>query len=104
MFKRLCLLLALFILLIPLTSCNSGKGDSQTADVQASGTAQDQSSQSTADTSDSGTPSSSSESDDAETTSPDGDFVLPAEGVRPVAVMIDNEGTRSLPQGGLNKA
>ena len=32
------------------------------------------------------------------------EFLLPAEGVRPLAVMIDNEGTRSLPQGGLDKA
>ncbi|MEN6313990.1 MAG: DUF3048 domain-containing protein [Clostridiaceae bacterium] len=31
-------------------------------------------------------------------------FVMPAEGVRPVAVMIDNEGSRVLPQGGLDKA
>lgn len=33
-----------------------------------------------------------------------GDFQLPVEGERPVAVMIDNEGTRSLPQGGMYKA
>lgn len=33
-----------------------------------------------------------------------GDFKLPVEGSRPFAVMIDNEGTRSLPQGGLNMA
>ncbi len=33
-----------------------------------------------------------------------GAFVFPQEGVRPIAVMIDNEGTRSLPQGGLDKA
>ncbi|KNY28465.1 DUF3048 domain-containing protein [Pseudobacteroides cellulosolvens] len=32
------------------------------------------------------------------------DFIFPKEGVRPVAVMIDNEGKRVLPQGGLNKA
>ncbi len=32
------------------------------------------------------------------------DFIIPTEGVRPLAVMIDNEGTRSLPQGGLDKA
>lgn len=32
------------------------------------------------------------------------DFVLPAKGVRPVAVMIDNQGSRVLPQGGLYKA
>jgi hypothetical protein len=31
-------------------------------------------------------------------------FVLPKEGLRPYAIMIDNEGTKSLPQGGLNKA
>lgn len=33
-----------------------------------------------------------------------GDFTLPVPGIRPYAVMIDNEGTRSLPQGGLNLA
>lgn len=32
------------------------------------------------------------------------DFVVPKEGERPVAVMIDNEGTKSLPQGGMNLA
>ncbi|HEY9062484.1 MAG TPA: DUF3048 domain-containing protein [Pseudobacteroides sp.] len=31
-------------------------------------------------------------------------FVFPKEGERPVAVMIDNEGKRVLPQGGLDKA
>ncbi|MCX7745434.1 MAG: DUF3048 domain-containing protein [Clostridia bacterium] len=31
-------------------------------------------------------------------------FVLPIEGIRPYAAMVDNEGTRPLPQGGLNKA
>ena len=34
----------------------------------------------------------------------EGAFVLPREGLRPIAVMIDNEGTKSLPQGGLDKA
>lgn len=34
----------------------------------------------------------------------EGAFVLPQEGLRPIAVMIDNEGTKSLPQGGLDKA
>jgi hypothetical protein len=32
------------------------------------------------------------------------DFDLPEKGIRPYAVMIDNQGTRVLPQGGLNKA
>lgn len=47
----------------------------------------------------------SSASSQAETQpeTPEG-FKLPAEGVRPVAVMIDNEGTKSMPQGGLDKA
>ncbi|NJD02891.1 MAG: DUF3048 domain-containing protein [Ruminiclostridium sp.] len=31
-------------------------------------------------------------------------FKLPVEGIRPIAVMIDNEGTKSMPQGGLDKA
>lgn len=31
-------------------------------------------------------------------------YSLPIEGIRPYAVMIDNEGTRPLPQGGLHKA
>jgi len=32
------------------------------------------------------------------------DFSLPRTGIRPFAVMIDNEGTRVLPQGGLDRA
>lgn len=32
------------------------------------------------------------------------DFLFPQQGIRPVAVMIDNEGTKSLPQGGLDQA
>ena len=35
---------------------------------------------------------------------PMSDFKFPAEGTRPFAVMIDNEGTKSLPQGGLDMA
>lgn len=43
--------------------------------------------------------------DDQETGKDDKvEFILPAEGVRPYAVMIDNEGTKCLPQGGLNLA
>lgn len=32
------------------------------------------------------------------------DFIFPSEGVRPYAVMIDNQGKKCLPQGGLDKA
>ncbi len=32
------------------------------------------------------------------------EFIFPSEGKRPYAVMIDNEGTKCLPQGGLDKA
>jgi len=34
----------------------------------------------------------------------DTNFKFPEKGIRPYAVMIDNEGTKSLPQGGLDKA
>jgi hypothetical protein len=34
----------------------------------------------------------------------DPEFIMPEKGVRPIAVMIDNEGTKPLPQGGLEKA
>lgn len=37
-------------------------------------------------------------------TSVQNNFIFPTEGTRPVAVMIDNEGLRSLPQGGIYKA
>ncbi len=42
------------------------------------------------------------ENKDGEKGSPE--FVFPQKGVRPVAVMIDNEGTKCLPQGGLDMA
>ncbi len=32
------------------------------------------------------------------------DFIVPKEGVRPIAVMIDNEGSKVLPQGGIGSA
>ena len=45
-----------------------------------------------------------SEGTASDTAASEGGFVIPPEGVRPVAVMIDNQGTRVLPQGGLDKA
>lgn len=39
-----------------------------------------------------------------ETPPPDDDFVVPDPEVRPVAVMIDNQGSRVLPQGGISQA
>ncbi|HHW30239.1 MAG TPA: DUF3048 domain-containing protein [Clostridiaceae bacterium] len=44
------------------------------------------------------------DSEDNKDINPKEEFILPKEGIRPYAVMIDNEGTRSLPQGGLYKA
>lgn len=49
------------------------------------------------------TDASESDENQAHETDPQMEKV-PVEGVRPVAVMIDNEGTRSLPQGGLELA
>ncbi len=42
--------------------------------------------------------------DEGEGDEPKPDFNFPVQGVRPYAVMIDNEGTVPLPQGGLDKA
>lgn len=52
------------------------------------------------------TPSSSEATPAEATPEPDPvqSFIKPVPGSRPIAVMIDNEGTRSLPQGGLDKA
>jgi hypothetical protein len=81
------------VLMASAAACNSGKESSSQATTAME------------------TPSSTAKPSDAaekptatpaETTA--GDFVFPAEGKRPYAVMIDNEGTRSLPQGGLDKA
>ena len=95
MVKRLMLFLVLCLLLSPIAACSSQeKSEAQPVIIQATSTAPEQS-----------TVIETAPEPTAEVLPPaDGDFLLPAEGIRPLAVMIDNEGTRSLPQGGINKA
>lgn len=105
MFKKGILILLTLVLLISAVSCN------KPADADTSKPA------STAEYSSSGgdSPSESTKADDfakldkheaaVEPEKADGNgFIFPVEGLRPYAVMIDNEGTKSLPQGGMDKA
>lgn len=95
MYKRLMLFLALYLLITPLAACSTQvKNEPQPDNAQMTSTAPEQS------TSTKTTP----ETIVTEQAPANDEFLLPAEGVRPVAVMIDNEGTKSLPQGGLDKA
>jgi hypothetical protein len=99
MYRRIFLPVLLVLLLI-LPSCSS-KGKIKATAAAASGMQQQSSTQAPASTASIGkiqtVPAESKES------LPEG-FIFPQQGIRPVAVMIDNEGTRSLPQGGLDKA
>lgn len=93
MVKRLMLFLALSLLITMLTACSTLEPN-EPVNMQL----------------DSKTPEQSTVSEETpepimEEPAPiEGDFQLPSEGVRPIAVMIDNEGTKSLPQGGIDKA
>ncbi len=95
---RSSLLLALCILLISFSACSSQeKAGTQTTAAEITAEAEK-------------TPSGSTTSGAVET-EPAGQeaaeediYALPFSGVRPVAVMIDNQGSRVLPQGGLDKA
>ncbi|NTV90246.1 MAG: DUF3048 domain-containing protein [Clostridiales bacterium] len=90
------LILILFSLAMLLVSC--GSGDTAKTDLTPT------------ETTAAATPAPSPETTAAITPSPtptavpEDAFVVPDTSKRPFAVMIDNEGTRSLPQGGLNKA
>ena len=95
MYKRLSLFLALCLLITPLAACSTQvQNELQPASTQEITTAPEQSTVIVT------TP----ETAVAEPIPAEDDFILPEENVRPIAVMIDNEGTRSLPQGGLDKA
>jgi len=95
MLGRSSLLLALCILLISFSACSSqGKSEPQTTADGITAEAEK-------------TPSGTTTSGAVETeqSAAEGDiYSLPLSGVRPVAVMIDNQGSRVLPQGGLDKA
>lgn len=95
MIKRILLFMVLCLIFTSLAACSTqNEKELQTVIEQATSTATVQS------TATETTP----EAITTETAPANDGFILPAEGVRPIAVMIDNEGTRSLPQGGLDKA
>ncbi len=93
MLKKLALIILILILPLLLLSC-SGKDDSSEQEA------------STVENTTTVPVVPSPMETTVEQTAPDPaeGFVKPAAGIRPIAVMIDNEGTRSLPQGGLDKA
>jgi len=103
MYKRISLLLLLLLLLLPIVSCGSEKNEPQPAVVET--TAEDIDKEETKDQETIKTDEDENkEEGESEQAGSDSNFTVPEEGVRPIAVMIDNEGTRSLPQGGLDKA
>ena len=92
MLKKLVSLMTILVIVLSFTACS---GNAQKTNAEAETTASTASTETSAATEvPSLTPTPAAASD----------FVLPEKGVRPVAVMIDNEGTRSLPQGGMYKA
>ncbi len=98
MFGRSSLLLVLCILLISFSACSSqGKTEPQTTPAET--TAE------TSKTQYGATSPGAVETEPTGQVAAEGDmYSLPFSGIRPVAVMIDNQGSRVLPQGGLDKA
>jgi hypothetical protein len=91
--KKLFLFMLIFALPFLLLSCST-PGEGEPADAST-----------TENTVSYSVPSLPAEAAPEETAPvPAESFVKPVPGSRPIAVMIDNEGTRSLPQGGLDKA
>jgi hypothetical protein len=89
------MILALCLMLGTLAACGTGEKDTlqnESTRIAEAGSEQDTASVTTSEAVQT-TPATAEE-----------DFKLPEDGVRPIAVMIDNQGTRVLPQGGLNKA
>lgn len=95
MYKRLLFYLALSLIITSVTACSTQElNESQPVSTEEVSTASEQST----------VPETTQEITEAEPIIAESDFTLPSENVRPVAVMIDNEGTKVLPQGGLDKA
>lgn len=98
MLKKCILLLAVSMLLFLFVSC-AGKSKNTSAATSTIESTTGSTGESTS-TDEKKEP----ESTPAPTPEPNNDYLLMTNGLRPFAVMIDNEGTKSLPQGGLDKA
>lgn len=98
MYRRFLLLLSFCIVLIVLSACGNAKDEPQPAVSEVTAAASVETTADTAapDTAEAEPTRQPSEEEDI--------YSLPFTGVRPVAVMVDNQGSRVLPQGGLDKA
>ena len=92
MLKKLIIMPVLGLLLVLFSSCGSGEqAYSDTTPTSAPATP-------------AATPEPSITPEATPTPEPDDGFIVPNSDVRPVAVMIDNQGDRALPQGGISQA
>ena len=105
MLKRFTVIILVFVVIIVMSSCSKKDDKKETAVVeQTSETTNIDTVGSKEETISPGETHKPEETQqDKETAKRDG-FVMPDAKIRPYAVMIDNEGTKSLPQGGLDKA
>jgi hypothetical protein len=93
MFKKTILVLALSVILLFTSACgNNGKQTSTNTETPANTPAEIQK------------PNESGASTPLEDDLFNKDFIVPDSKVRPVAVMIDNQGDKVLPQGGISQA
>lgn len=101
--KRGIAAILIFMLLMSTAACNKGKEPEKDATADQSTVEQAEPSDDQSATADESTTSGGEEP--AEAAEPENEkednFIFPEKGIRPFAVMIDNEGTRPLPQGGL---
>lgn len=91
MFGRKFIFSLITVMLVLITACSNGDDNANSTTVPNS-------------TQGTGSNSTQEESKPDVVIKPETDFVLPDSSMRPYAVMIDNEGPKPLPQGGLNKA
>lgn len=102
MYKKFFAITFVLIMAAFLTACGSGKETNASVDASSVTTAEKTGQVTTGEVAAQASPTPSPVPETAAVDREE--FKLPVDGVRPVAVMIDNEGTRSLPQGGLDKA
>lgn len=93
--KRLAFCIVFCLMILVFTACGAGEENNEPMPVVAETTASEP---------EKTIPVTPEPVEVEETVEIEDDFSLPMQGVRPMAVMIDNEGTRVLPQGGLDKA
>lgn len=96
--KRAGMFLLILVLMFVSVSCGKKEDSETSSDVS---NADEVNNSSNLDEDTNATPDITEEETENKETE---EFIFPAKGVRPYAVMIDNQGERCLPQGGLDKA